>query len=188
MTSASLSDVFPTVGAQDVVPLCEEASPNQGEGALLAVKAVIVPLSFLKGDVLCASQSANRVGTPRTLLGIQLAEAGQAIGKLIPCCEALPRQLLLAGCAYKALLMPGLLPVSDTSCGDGLFALNTLQGILLLIAGHAEILIVFWDETLGSNRLLAAVADEAGLVPAASLVLHLAGSWHDGLLAFLALG
>jgi hypothetical protein len=57
-----------------------------------------------------------------------------------------------------------------------LFALNTLQGILLLIAGHAEILIVFWDETLGSNRLLAAVADEAGLVPAASLVLHLAGS------------
>lgn len=32
------------------------------------------------------------------------------------------------------------------------------------------------------------MAAEAGLVPAAALVLHLAGTWHDGPLAFLALG
>lgn len=57
-----------------------------------------------------------------------------------------------------------------------LFALNTLQGILLLIAGHAEILIILGDEALGSNWLLAAMADEAGLVPAAALILHLAGT------------
>lgn len=64
--------------------------------------------------------TTDGVGAPSTLLGVQLTETGQAVGKLIPCCEALPRQLLLAGSAHKALLVPGLLPVSDTSCGDGL--------------------------------------------------------------------
>lgn len=84
--------------------------------------------------------------------------------------------------------MPGLLPVSNTSCGDRLFALHALQGILLLIAGHAEVLILLRYEALGSNGLLAALTGEAGLVPAAALVFHLAGTWHDGFLAFLALG
>lgn len=182
------SDVFPTVRAQDVVPLGEEASPHQGQGALLTVEAVVMPLPFFKGDVLRASQATDGVGTPCALLGIQVAETGDAIGKLIPGCEALSRQLLLAGSAHEALLVPGLVSVGDPSCGDGLFALNTLQGILLLVTGHAEILIVFRDETLGSYGLLAAMADEAGLMPAAALVLHLAGTWHDGLLAFLALG
>lgn len=182
------SDVLPTVGAEDVISLREEASSHQGQGALLTVKAVIVPLTFLKGDVLCATETTDGVGAPSTLLGIQVAEAGQAVGKLIPGCEALPRQLLLAGSTHEALLVPGLLPVSDTSCGDGLFALHALQGILLLIAGHTEVLVLLGYEALGSNGLLAALAGEAGLMPAAAFVFHLAGTWHDGLLAFLALG
>lgn len=182
------SDVFPAVRAQDVIPFCEEAAAHQREGALLAVKAVVMPLPFLKGDVLCATKSADGVGAPSTLLGVQVAEAAQAVGKLVPGREALPGQRFLAGCAYKTLPVPGLLPVSDAPGGDGLSALDTLQGILLLIAGHTEVLLVLRDEALGSNRLLAAVADEAGLVPAAALILHLAGPWHDGLLAFLALG
>ena len=57
-----------------------------------------------------------------------------------------------------------------------LLALHALQGVLPLIAGHAEVLAVLRDEALGSDGLLAAVADEAGLVPAAALVLHLAGA------------
>lgn len=84
--------------------------------------------------------------------------------------------------------MPGLIPVSNTSCGNWLFALHTLQGILLLIAGHAEVLILLRYEALGSDGLLAALTGEAGLVPAAALVFHLAGTWHDGLLTLLALG
>ena len=60
-----------------------------------------------------------------------------------------------------------------------LFTLNTLQGILFLVAGHTEVLVVLRDEALGANWLLAAVADEAGLVPAAVLVLHLAGTCHE---------
>lgn len=182
------SDVFPTVRAQDVVSFCEEASPHQGEGALLAVETVVVPLSLLKGDVLCATQSADGVGAAGALLGVQVTEAAQAVGELVPGREALPRQRLLAGRAHKAFPVPGLLPVRDASRGDRLFTLNTLQGILFLVAGHTEVLVVLRDEALGANWLLAAVADEAGLVPAAVLVLHLAGTWHDGLLAFLALG
>ena len=57
-----------------------------------------------------------------------------------------------------------------------LLALHALQSILPLIAGHAEVLAVLRDEALGSDGLLAAVADEAGLVPAAAPVLHLAGA------------
>lgn len=64
--------------------------------------------------------TADGVGAPSTLLGVQVAEAGQAVGEIIPGSEALPRQLLLAGSAHEALLVPGLLPVSDASCGDGL--------------------------------------------------------------------
>lgn len=60
-----------------------------------------------------------------------------------------------------------------------LFTLNTLQGILFLVAGHTEVLVVLRDEALGANRLLAAMTDEAGLVPAAVLVLHLAGPCHE---------
>lgn len=53
------SDVLPTVGAEDVISLREEASSHQGQGALLTVKAVIVPLTFLKGDVLCATETCT---------------------------------------------------------------------------------------------------------------------------------
>lgn len=54
------SDVLPAVGAQDVVPLGEEAAAHQRQGAPLAVEAVIVPLPLLEGDVLCAAKSCGR--------------------------------------------------------------------------------------------------------------------------------
>lgn len=63
-------------------------------------------------DWVCASS---------TLFGIEIAEATQAICKLIPGGKALSRQLLLASSTDKALLMPRLLPVSHTSCSDSLF-------------------------------------------------------------------
>lgn len=55
--SALPSDVLPTVGAEDVVSLREEAASHQGQGALLTVKAVVVPLTFLEGDVLRATET-----------------------------------------------------------------------------------------------------------------------------------
>lgn len=84
--------------------------------------------------------------------------------------------------------MPWLILVGHSTCCYGLLTSAALVGKLLLKAGHAEVAGVFWDEGLGSYWLLAAVAQEAGLMPAVPLVFHFAGAWHDGLLAGGALG
>lgn len=84
--------------------------------------------------------------------------------------------------------MPRLLLVRHPSCGDGLLAGAALVGELLFKAGHTEVAGVFGDEGLGADRLLAAVAEEAGLVPAVALIFHFTGSWHDGFLTGGALG
>lgn len=73
--------------------------------------------------------------------------------------------------------------VGHSTCCDGLLTSTALVGKLLLKAGHTEVAGVFWDEGLGSYWLLAAVAQEAGLMPAVPLVFHFAGSWHDCFLA-----
>lgn len=57
------SDVLSAVWTEDVVSLSEEASPHQGQGALLTVKAVVVPLAFLKRDVLCATETCAQENT-----------------------------------------------------------------------------------------------------------------------------
>lgn len=50
-------DVLAALRAQDIITLSEEATANQGHGALLTVEAVIVPLALLKGNVLAASKA-----------------------------------------------------------------------------------------------------------------------------------
>ena len=57
-----------------------------------------------------------------TLLGKEVAEAVQAVGKVVTRGKALARELLLAGDADKALLVPGLVPVIDSSGCDWLEA------------------------------------------------------------------
>lgn len=89
LTGPRLSDVLATVGTQDVITLCEEAASHQRKGAFLAVKAVVVPLPVLKADVLGATESTDGMGAPCTLLGMQDAEAVEAVGGIIPGCEAL---------------------------------------------------------------------------------------------------
>lgn len=54
--------------------------------------------------------------------------------------------------------------------------MHTLHSELLLIAGHAIVVVVLGDEALGTNGLLAALAGEAGLMPAVALMLHLPGT------------
>lgn len=53
--------------------------------------------------------------------------------------------------------------------------MHTLHSELLLIAGHAVVVVVLGDEALGTNGLLAALTGEAGLMPAVALMLHLPG-------------
>lgn len=60
-----------------------------------------------------------------------------------------------------------------------LLALDTLHSKLLLIAGHTKILMVLGNETLGSNGLLAPLADKAGLMPAISFIFHLPSTYEE---------
>lgn len=147
-----------------------------------------MPLPLLKRDVLGSSQAGDGFGAAHTLLGVQVAEAVQAVGVVLSGGEALARQLFPAADAQEALAVPGLLLVRHPSCGDGLLAGGALVGKLLFEAWHAEVARVFGDEGLGADWLLAAVAQEAGLVPAVALIFHFARAWHDGLLAGGALG
>lgn len=54
--------------------------------------------------------------------------------------------------------------------------MHTLHSKLLLIAGHAIVVVVLGDEALGANGLLAALTGETSLMPAVALVLHLPGA------------
>lgn len=59
-------------------------------------------------------------GAVSTFLGKEVAEAVEAVGKVVAGGEALAGQLLLAPNANEALFMPGLVPVVHSSSGDGL--------------------------------------------------------------------
>lgn len=65
--------------------------------------------------------------------------------------------------------------------GPHLLALHTLHGKLLLIAGHAVVVVLLGDEALGADGLLTTLAAEAGLMPAVAFVLHFPGAlwWED---------
>ena len=72
------------------------------------------------------------LGASHTLLGVEVTEAVQAVGEVLPGGEALPRQGLLAADAQEAVPVPGLLLVGDPACGDGLeegkgYTLHTLH-------------------------------------------------------------
>lgn len=51
------SNVLAALWAQDIIAFGEEATADQGHGALLTVEAIIVPLALLKGNVLAASKA-----------------------------------------------------------------------------------------------------------------------------------
>lgn len=113
--------IFSTFRTQNVISLCKKATAHQGDGALLTVKTIAVPLTLLKGYVFCSSKPTYGGSTSSTFLGIQVAEAVQTISKFISRSKSLSRQRFLASCTKKAFFMPGLISVGDTSSGDGFF-------------------------------------------------------------------
>lgn len=64
--------------------------------------------------------TTDRGSAGGTLLGIQVTEAVEAVGKVITRGEALARKLLLTAGAQEAVLVPRLVVVGHTSGGDGL--------------------------------------------------------------------
>lgn len=68
--------------------------------------------------------TTNRGGAGGTFLGIEVAEAVQAVSKVISGGEPLARQLLLAASAQEAVLVPWLLTVGHPTGSDGLIRNN----------------------------------------------------------------
>ena len=65
-------------------------------------------------------RTADRGGAGSTLLGKQVAETIEAVGKVVTGREPLTRQLLLAPSAEETILVPGLVTVGHPTGGDWL--------------------------------------------------------------------
>lgn len=64
--------------------------------------------------------TTNGSGAGSTFLGIEVAEAVEAVGKVISGGKPLASQLQLAAGAEEAVLVPGLVTVCHPSRSDGL--------------------------------------------------------------------
>lgn len=170
-----------------MISVDDEALVGQGEGALLAVEAVLVPGVALVVHHVCAvAESCDGVLAAVAFLGHVGLVAVHAVDVVLVGGEASPGQGLAAGLAHEALGVPGLVLVADPPGGDGLLAVETFLGELLVVAGGAVDVIALSQEALRPYRLLAFEAGEAFLVPDLVLVLHVLGAWHHHLVAALA--
>lgn len=75
--------------------------------------------SLVVADSRCRHTTNGR-SAGGALLGIQVTEAVEAVGKVITRREALARELLLAAGAQEAVLVPRLVMVGHASSGDRL--------------------------------------------------------------------
>lgn len=82
---------------------------------LIPLPDTLQPVSKVKAELTADGGCAGRA-----LLGKQVAEAVEAVSKVVPRGEALASQLHLAADAHKALLVPGLVPVAHPASGDWL--------------------------------------------------------------------
>lgn len=166
------------LGAQDIVPVGEEAAAHQRAVTAVAHEAVAVPVALLKRDELGASQASDSLGALDALLGKQISEAVGAVRLVLAGRELLARQRLVAVGAGEAVLVPGGTLVRDAALVDHPLALQAALCKVLLVAGHTDHLLVSRDEALVADGLLAHRATEALLMPLLALVLKLL---HTGL-------
>lgn len=160
---------------------------GQVHGAFFAVEAVVVPgLSFIGHHTGAFTKPSDGVLASSTLLGHKVLVAIHAVILVLHSGETLPSQLLRAGNTHKALGMPGLILVSDSSRCDGLVALDAVLGKLGLVARHAVEVLPLGEEASGPNDLLAVAAGEAVFVPYGALVFHILIACHNRLEAALA--
>lgn len=113
--------LFGTVRAIHLLIMKYKALVGQIHGAFFAVEAVVVPgLSFIGHHTGAFTKPSDGVLASSTLLGHKVLVAIHAVILVLHSGETLPSQLLRAGNTHKALGMPGLILVSDSSRCDGL--------------------------------------------------------------------
>lgn len=187
IASHQASQLLGAVRAVDVLSVDDEALVGHGEGAFLAVKAVFMPgFVLVVHHIGPSAKSCNGILTSRALLGHIALITVHTVELILMGCEASSSQRLLARVTHKALGVPGLVLIGESTAGNGLFAANAVLGKLLLVAGSAVHVITLGQEALGADRLLALKAGEALFMPDFMLVLHILTSWSDDFVAALA--
>lgn len=181
------SQLLSTVRAVDVLSVDDKALVGQGEGAFLAVEAVLVPgVTLVVHHVGPMAKPCDGILAAIALLGHGGLVAVHTVDLLLVGGEAGSGQALTACMTHKALGVPGLVLVAYTTCGDGLLAVEAFLGKFLLMARAAEYVVALVQEALRADWLLALEAGEALLMPHLVLILHVLGAWHDHLVAGLA--
>lgn len=176
-----------TVGAINVLSIDDKALVGQGEGALLAIEAVLMPgQSLIVDHIGAVAKPCYWVLAAMALLGHISLVAVHAVNVVLVRSEASSCQRFMAGFAHKTLGVPWLVLVADPSRGDRLLAVEAFLGKLLFVAGRTVDVLTLGQETLCADWLLALNAGEAFLMPHLVLVLHVLRSWHDHLVAALA--
>lgn len=165
--------VVVAVSTQDLVTVGEEASPNQRDGAAGALEAGLVPLTILERNILPLAKPCNGRVTGGTLLCVDAAEALDAVGRVSLGGEGLAGQWDLASCAHETLFVPRLILVAHTPCCQCLFAVAASRGEPALVARYTVVVVFVWNERLGTDGLLTAMAHKAVLVPCRALILQL---------------
>jgi len=143
----------------------EEATSDQRLVALIAAKAITVPVAVIERYKLCAAETSDWLGAAAAFLGEEFAEAVGTVRLVLARRKLLTSQDLLAVGAHETVPMERCALVCDPSFVDHPVALGTALGELLLVAGHADELLVARDEPLVADRLLTHAAAETLLVP-----------------------
>lgn len=159
--------------AQNIIAISEKATSNQGGVTFVAIEAITMPVLFLKGNKLGASQSCDGLGAFDALLGKQLSKAVSTVWLLITGSKLLPSQYLLAVVAGEAFPMPGRSFVGDATLVDNSIAFHASLCKMLLIAWHTNDFLVTGDKALVANRLLALFAEKALFMPLLATVFIL---------------
>jgi len=163
----------PTVRAEDLGHVSEEAPTHQGGGTTVTHEAFTVPVTVIKRDELSPAQASNRFSAAYALLSKQFSKALSTEGFLILRGELLSCQHFVTLGAHKTFPVPWGVLVRNAALVDHPITLETPLGVLLLIARHTHDLLVTWDKTLASYWLQTDLTTEALLMPLLALVLKL---------------
>lgn len=172
--------------AQDVRTSDKKTASNQRTVALVAGEAVRVPMTIIERNELSCTKTCNRPNAATALLGKILSKAFRTERLLFTAGELLSSQHAIASDAGKALTMPRCVLVGNSTFINHPIALDASLGILLFITGHANHLLITWDESLGSDWLATDLAGEALLMKLLSFELVLLHSSSKYVVASIA--
>lgn len=161
------------VRADNIVPVGNEATTNEGCLAGGACKAVVVPVSVFEGNEPRPTDSCDGFGASSASFSKEVTVAVSAVRFIVLGSESLSSQGIGAVGASEALSVPRVILVSDSSTCNDLRAFHASRGKLLFIAASAIDLLFTRNKTLRSNGSFADTTGKAFLMPLSCLVLHL---------------